>query len=48
MTPKTKCIETAVIAVAAVVVVLTNRDLFLEQRHVGDLLGELAPKGPKV
>jgi len=48
MTPETKCIETAVIAVAAVVVVLTNRDLFFEQRHVGDLLGELAPKGPKV
>ncbi len=48
MTPKTKCIETAVIAVAAVVVVLVNRDLFFEQRHVGDLLGELAPKGPKV
>ena len=48
MTPKTKCIETAVIALAAVVVVLVNRDLFFEQRHVGDLLGELAPKGPKV
>ena len=48
MTPETKCIETAVIALAAVVVVLTNRDLFFEQRHVGDLLGELAPKGPKV
>ena len=48
MTPETKCVETAVIAVAAVVVVLTNRALFFEQRHVGDLLGELAPKGPKV
>ena len=48
MTPETKCIETAVIALAAVVVVLVNRDLFFEQRHVGDLLGELASKGPKV
>jgi len=48
MTPETKCIETAVIAVAAAVVVLTNRDLFFEQRHVGDLLGELGPKGQAV
>ena len=38
LTPETKCIETAVITVAAVLVVLANRDLFFETRHVGGLL----------
>lgn len=42
MTPVTKCVETAVIAVVAVVLVLTNRELFFETAHVGNLLGEKA------
>lgn len=42
MTPVTKCVETAVIAAVAVVLVLTNRELFFETAHVGNLLGEKA------
>lgn len=38
LTPETKCVETVVITVAAVLVVLANRDLFFETRHVGRLL----------
>lgn len=38
LTPETKCVETMVIAAAAVLVVLANRDLFFETRHVGRLL----------
>ena len=38
MTPETKIIETFVIAVAAVIIVLTNKDMFFETRHVGRLL----------
>ena len=37
MTPETKCVETAVVTAAAVVIVLTNRDMFFETRHVGRL-----------
>lgn len=40
LTPVTKCVETFVVTVAAVLVVLANRDLFLETRHVGRLLEE--------
>ncbi len=38
MTPETKIIETFVIAVAAVVIVITNREVFFETKHVGRLL----------
>lgn len=38
LTPETKCVETLVITAAAAVVVLANRDLFFETRHVGRLL----------
>lgn len=37
LTPETKCIETLVVVVAAVVIVLANRDLFFETRHIGNL-----------
>jgi membrane protease YdiL (CAAX protease family) len=40
MTQVTKCVETAVLFAAAAIVVLANRDMFFETRHVGDLLGE--------
>ena len=36
-TPETKCVETLVVAVAAVFIVLANRDLFFETRHIGNL-----------
>jgi membrane protease YdiL (CAAX protease family) len=44
MTQVTKCVETAVIFIAAAVVVLTNQDLFFEKRHIGRLLPQ-EPEG---
>ena len=38
MTPETKCVETLVVTAATVVIVLGNRDMFFETRHVGRLL----------
>lgn len=46
MTPQTKCVQTAVLVVAAAIIVLTNRDLFFEKRHVGRLLEE-NPEEPR-
>jgi membrane protease YdiL (CAAX protease family) len=38
MTQVTKCIETAVIFIAAAIVVLTNKDLFFEKRHIDNMI----------
>ena len=38
MTHETKCIETIVITAAAAIIVIANRDMFFETRHVGCLL----------
>jgi len=38
MTPETKCIETIFVVIAAVVIVLTNKEMFFETKHVGNLL----------
>lgn len=38
MTPQTKCVETIVVFIAATVVVLTNREMFFEKEHIGNLL----------
>ncbi|MCR5400662.1 MAG: CPBP family intramembrane metalloprotease [Treponema sp.] len=38
MTQNTKCIETLMVFVAAVIIVLTNRDMFFEKRHIGHIL----------
>ena len=38
MTPETKCVETIVVTAATVVIVLANKDMFFETRHVGRLL----------
>lgn len=38
MTPQTKCVETMVVLLAAVVVVLTNKEMFFEKEHIGNLL----------
>lgn len=40
MTPQTKCVETIIIFVAAALVVLTNKEMFFEKEHIGNLLGE--------
>lgn len=42
MTPETKCVETIVVTVAAAIIVMANRDMFFETRHVGRLLESLA------
>ena len=39
MTPQTKCLETIVIIIAALFIVLTNKDMFFEKEHIGNLLG---------
>ena len=41
MTPETKCVETIVVTVAAAVIVLANKEMFFEARHVGRLLETL-------
>ena len=38
MTQNSKCVETIVVAIAAVIIVLTNRDMFFEKRHIGHIL----------
>lgn len=40
MTPETKCIETIFVFIAAVVIVCTNKEMFFETKHVGNLLEE--------
>lgn len=38
MTPETKCIETIVVTIAAIIIVLTNKELFFETNHIGNIL----------
>lgn len=38
MTPQTKCVETIVVFIAAAIVVLTNKEMFFEKEHIGNLL----------
>ncbi len=38
MTPETKCVETVVVTIVAAVIVIANRDMFFETRHVGKRL----------
>lgn len=38
MTPQTKCVETVVIFFTAVFIVLTNKEMFFEKEHIGNLL----------
>lgn len=38
MTPQTKCVETIFVFIAAVIVVLTNKEMFFEKEHIGNLL----------
>ena len=37
MTQVTKCVETIVVYVAAIIVVLCNREMFFEKEHLGKL-----------
>ena len=38
MTPETKCVETVVVTVAAMIIVIMEKDMFFETRHIGRLL----------
>ena len=38
MTQETKCVETIVVFIAAAIIVIMNKDMFFETRHVGKLL----------
>ena len=38
MTQNTKCIESLMVTVAAIIIVLCNRDMFFEKRHIGHIL----------
>ena len=38
MTQTTKCVETIAVVVAAIIIVLTNKDMFFEKRHIGHIL----------
>ena len=38
MTPQTKCVETIVVTLAAVLAVATNREMFFKKEHIGNLL----------
>ncbi len=38
MTPQTKCVETIVIFFAAAIIVLTNKEMFFEKEHIGNIL----------
>jgi len=40
MSQNTKCIETVVITILAVILVIANKDMFFEKRHIGNILGE--------
>ena len=45
MTPETKCVETVVVTAAAAVIVLMNKEMFFETRHVGRLPEEAGREG---
>lgn len=40
MSPETKCIETVFVTIAAVIIVITNKEMFFETKHIGKLLEE--------
>ena len=38
MTPETKCIQTIFVAIAAIIIVVIDKEMFFETKHVGNLL----------
>ena len=45
MTPETKCVETLVVTAVTVIIVMRNREMFFETRHVGRLLDDICGEG---
>ena len=48
MTPETKCVETIVVIVVAIIIVIANKDMFFEKRHVGRLLEDIDENNKKL
>lgn len=40
MTPETKCIQTIFVVIAAIIIVVINKEMFFETKYVGNLLEE--------
>ena len=40
MTPETKCLQTIFVVIAAIIIVVINKEMFFETKHVGNLLEE--------
>ena len=40
MTPETKCIQSIFVVIAAIIIVVINKEMFFETQHVGSLLEE--------
>lgn len=40
MTPVTKCVETAIVTIAAIVIVVMNKEMFFEKEHIGNIISE--------
>ena len=40
MTSETKCIQTIFVVIAAIIIVVINKEMFFETKHVGNLLEE--------
>ena len=40
MIPETKCIQTIFVVIAAIIIVVINKEMFFETKHVGNLLEE--------
>ena len=47
MTPETKCVETIVVIIVSIIIVIANRDMFFEKRHVGRLLDDIDERNKK-
>ena len=48
MTPETKCVETIVVIIVSIIIVIANRDMFFEKRHVGRLLDDIDERNKKL
>ena len=45
MTPETKCIQTIFVAIAEIIIIVIDKEMFFETKHVGNLLEEEIKKG---
>lgn len=38
MTPVTKCVETAIVTIVAIIIVVTNKEMFFEKKHISNII----------